>query len=218
MSEERHTRLAAASNPRRASDQHAMVLARLFAAAFASDPMFDWIARIGPRRAAGLERFFFSVLKMRALPFGEVWMAKDGGAAAAWLPPDTSPSAGNFAEQMHLFPIFMRLCGLPRLARGWAVADAMEKHHPKEPHYYLSFLAVAPRLQGQGLGSAILAATLARADAQGWSAYLVNSNSRNTRLYARHGFVAHENIAPAGAPPLLPMRRPAQPALSRPDR
>jgi ribosomal protein S18 acetylase RimI-like enzyme len=209
--DERHARLRAAQNPRRASDADAATLARLFAAAFATDPVFDWIARRGPKRAGGLERFFFWVLKARALPFGEVWMSDDAGAAAAWLPPDAPASPGGFFEQLRLMPLFVRLCGIPRLGRGSAMADAMEKHHPKEPHYYLSFIAVAPRLQGMGLGSAILDATVKRADAQGWAAYLENSNPKNTRLYERYGFVARANIAPKGAPPLLPMWRDAKP-------
>jgi GNAT superfamily N-acetyltransferase len=146
-------------------------------------------------------------MKARAVPFGEVWMAPDGCAAAAWLPPDTPASPGGFFEQILLMPIFIRLCGIPRLGRGAAMADAMEKHHPKERHYYLSFIAVAPRLQGMGLGSAILEATLQQADDTGWPAYLENSNPKNTRLYERHGFVARSNIAPKGAPPLLPMWR-----------
>ncbi|HUO92142.1 MAG TPA: N-acetyltransferase [Rhizomicrobium sp.] len=211
---DRHQQLKIAFTPRRANDADAAPLARLFAAAFASDPVFGWIARRGPKRAAGLERFFFWVLKARAIPFGEVWMADDGSTAAAWLPPDAPASPGGFFEQLRLLPIFVRLCGIPRLGRGSAMADAMEKHHPTEPHYYLSFVAVAPRLQGLGLGSAILDATLKRADAQGWAAYLENSNPRNTRLYERHGFVARPNIAPNGAPPLLPMWRNARAAAS----
>src|SRR5208283_617616 len=88
--------------------------------------------------------------------------------------------------------------------------DAMERNHPKERHFYLSFIAVAPRLQGLGLGSAVLEATLARVDAAGMPAYLENSNPKNTRLYERHGFVVRKSISPAGAPPLLAMWREAK--------
>lgn len=207
VAEDRHARLSAAARPRRATDADVGALARLFAAAFVQDPVFDWIARPGPKRAAGLERFFFWVLKARAVPFGEVWMAEDCSAAAAWLPPDTPASPGGFFEQLRLLPIFVRLCGFARLGRGSAMADAMEKHHPTARHYYLSFVAVAPRLQGLGLGSAILEATLKQADEMGWPAYLENSNPKNQRLYERNGFVARPNIAPNGAPPLVPMWR-----------
>jgi ribosomal protein S18 acetylase RimI-like enzyme len=105
--------------------------------------------------------------------------------------------------------MFLRLCGFPRLGRGSAMGDAMEKNHPHEPHFYLAFIAVAPRLQGLGLGGAMLEATVKRADEAGMPAYLENSNPKNTRLYERAGFVARRNIAPKGAPPLIGMWRKA---------
>lgn len=204
-SDDRHVRLAAASNPRRASAADAPELSRLFAAAFVNDPVMDWVARRDAKRAVALEHFFFWLLTVRAVPFGEVWMAD--GAAAIWLPPGVPATAGGLVEQLRLLPMFLGLCGVTRLLRGQAIADAMEKHHPAEPHFYLAFVAVAPPLQGSGLGSAILAATLARPDSAGLPAYLENSNPKNTPLYARHGFATRANIAPPGAPPLLAMWR-----------
>jgi len=207
MSDERFERLQKASNPRRATQDDAGTLSRLFAASFLKDPVFDWIARPGPKRAAGLERFFYWLLQVRAIPFGEVWMADDGAAVAAWLPPGTPASPGGILEQIKLLPLFVRLCGFPRLGRGSAMADAMEKHHPHDDHYYLAFVAVAPRFQGMGLGSAVLEATLKRADETHMPAYLENSNPKNTRLYERAGFVTQKNISPNGAPPLMAMWR-----------
>lgn len=205
---DRHTRLAGAASPRRASTADAAALARLFAAAFLTDPVMDWIARRDAKRAEAIERFFFWLLTVRALPFGEVWTS--GDAAAIWLPPGVPATVGGLREQLRLLPMFVRLCGLPRLLRGQAMGDAMERHHPATHHYYLAFVAVAPRLQGEGLGSAILEATLVRADEAGLPAYLENSNPKNTRLYERHGFSAQANIAPPGAPPLIAMWRPGR--------
>ncbi|MEJ1967894.1 MAG: GNAT family N-acetyltransferase [Rhizomicrobium sp.] len=210
MSEDRHALLAAARTPRRATIDDARALARLFGAAFTTDPVMDWIARPGPKRALALERFFFWLLRVRAIPFGEVWMSADAGVCAAWLPPGTDAGPGGFAQQMRLLPMFVRLCGLPRLSRGSRIGAAMEKNHPHEAHFYLAFIAVAPRLQGLGLGGALLETTAARADAQHRPAYLENSNPKNTRLYERAGFIAKRNIAPPGAPPLLGMWRPAR--------
>jgi len=208
--QERHERLAAAAAPRRASAKDGRVIARLFAAAFLHDPVFDWIARAGPKRAAGMERFFFWILKTYALPFGETWMSDDAAVAAAWLPPHAPASSGSFTEQMRLLPMFVRLCGFPRLGRGSAMADAMDKNHPREKHFYLAFIGVAPRLQGLGLGSALLETNLKRIDETGSPAYLENSNPKNAKLYERHGFVARKNIAPSGAPPLIAMWRSAR--------
>ncbi|MBN9556234.1 MAG: GNAT family N-acetyltransferase [Alphaproteobacteria bacterium] len=207
---DRHERLLAASHPRRARVEDTGALARLFTAAFANDPVFDWVARPGPKRAGGLERFFFWLLRGRAIPFGEVWMSHDGAACAAWLPPDSPPDQGGFREQMRMLALFMRLCGLPRLRRGSAMAGAMEHNHPAERHFYLAFIAVAPRFQGGGLDSAILSATLKRADETAMPAYLENSNPKNTALYRHAGFIARGNIAPRGAPPLIAMWRPAR--------
>ena len=207
MSADRHALLAAASAPRRATAADAASLSRLFAAAFTTDPVFNWMARPGPRRAQVLKEFFFWLLGTRVIPFGEVWTSDDHNVCAAWLPPGTPPSPGGFLEQMRLLPLFLRLCGFPRLMRGSAMADAMEKNHPHEPHYYLAFIAVAPRLQGLGLGAAMLEATVKHADALCAPAYLENSNPKNTKLYERSGFAARKNIAPPGAPPLIAMWR-----------
>lgn len=210
MSEDRNALLAAASNPRRATMDDAGVLARLFAAAFTTDPVMDWIARPGAGRARALEQFFFWLMRVRAIPFGEVWMAPDASVCAAWLPPDAPASPGGFWEQMKLMPMFVRLCGFPRLSRGSAMGDAMEKNHPHDPHYYLAFIGVAPRLQGMGLGGAMLEATIKRIDDAKGAAYLENSNPKNTKLYERMGFVAKKSISPPGAPPLIAMWRPAR--------
>jgi ribosomal protein S18 acetylase RimI-like enzyme len=83
----------------------------------------------------------------------------------------------------------------------------VEEAHPREQHFYLFFMAVDPRFQGKGLGSAILDATLRHIDQATMPAYLENSNPRNARLYERAGFVAWNNISPKGAPPLIPMWR-----------
>ncbi len=152
-------------------------LSRLLAAAFLTDPVFDWIARPGRRRAEVMEAFFFWLLRTRAIPFGEVWVSE--GVAAVWIPPDAPASPGGFFDQLRLLPLFLRLCGLPRFLRGSAMGDAMEKSHPHDAHFYLAFIAVAPRLQGMGLGGAMLEANLRRIDAQGAAAYLENSNPKN---------------------------------------
>jgi len=215
MSEDRHALLAAASNPRRARQSDAPAIARLFAAAFLTDPVMDWIARAGPKRPEGLERFFYWLLTVRALPYGEVWMADDASVAAAWLPPDTPASPGGFLDQLKLLPMFLRLCGLARLSRGSAMGEAMEKNHPHAPHFYLAFIAVAPRLQGMGLGGALLEANLKKIDATAMPCYLENSNPKNTRLYERAGFKMGKRISPPQAPPLMGMWRQGSSSLSQ---
>jgi ribosomal protein S18 acetylase RimI-like enzyme len=210
MNAARHERLAAAAMPRIATKHDTPHLAKLFAAAFVNDPVMSWVARPGPQRQDGLERFFTWVLEARAIPFENVWMTEDASACAAWLPPDAPASPGGLLEQIRLLPMFIRLCGFSRLLHGQAMADAMEKNHPHARHYYLAFIAVAPQFQGMGLGSALMDGTLKRIDDARLPAYLENSNPKNTRLYERCGFVTRKNIAPKAAPPLTAMWRPAR--------
>jgi ribosomal protein S18 acetylase RimI-like enzyme len=200
----------ATRNLRRATVDDAARLARLFAAAFSRDPLFNWLARPGAR-ALALQRFFYWLLRERTLPHGETWMRPDGYAAAAWVPPYFEAKPASLREEMSLLPAIWGLTGLPRLARGAAMAAAMEHAHPKEPYFYLAFIGVAPRFQGSGMGSALLAETLARVDAAGAPAFLENSNPRNIKLYERLGFrVVHEVTARRDAPPLYAMWRPAK--------
>jgi ribosomal protein S18 acetylase RimI-like enzyme len=55
--------------------------------------------------------------------------------------------------------------------------------------WYLSIVAVAPEAQGRGVGAALLAPTLAQADAAMAGCYLETFNPRSVRFYQRLGFV-----------------------------
>ncbi|HXJ03044.1 MAG TPA: GNAT family N-acetyltransferase [Micropepsaceae bacterium] len=195
---------------RRATVADVPRLARLFAAAFARDPLFDWLTRTGNKRQLALQRFFGWVLERRTVPHGETWISAEGDAAAAWIPPFAHMTPSRL-DDLRMLPVILRLTGLSRLPRGAAMAAAMEHAHPQGPYFYLAFIAVAPRMQGAGLGSALLRQTLGRADAAGASAYLENSNPRNLTLYERAGFaVTREVKARADAPPVYAMWRPAK--------
>jgi GNAT superfamily N-acetyltransferase len=210
MNEVGSSRLGTAVGPRRAKLEDAGGLARLFTTAFLNDPVMDWMARPGPKRASALEAFFLRLLRRWAIPGGEVWMSDDGAACTMWLPPDVPASPVGAVAQLRLLSLFVRVCGFDRLPRAAALSGAEEKAHPSEKHFYLLFMAVSPRLQGKGLGSAILKATLRHIDQAGMPAYLENSNPKNAPLYERTGFVAQKDISPEGAPPLIPMWRTAK--------
>jgi hypothetical protein len=101
--------LNSASKPRRAKPEDIYALPQLFVAAFRGDPIINWIARSGPKRALALEQFFFWLLHERAIPAGEVWMSDDGATCAAWLPPDARMQPGGFFGQLRLLPRYT--CG-----------------------------------------------------------------------------------------------------------
>jgi ribosomal protein S18 acetylase RimI-like enzyme len=196
---------------RRATAGDVPRLARLFTAVFATDPVFNWLSRAGRSRNRALERFFLRVLGSRTLPYGETWLTANGLAAAAWIPPYSPLQTPSLIDDLRMLPTVLSLTGLPRLTRGAAMASAMAEAHPVEPCFYLAFIAVAPRLQGAGLGTLLLEHTLARVDAARAGAYLENSNPRNLKLYERAGFkVTREIVARRDAPPMFAMWRPAK--------
>ncbi|MEY4879379.1 MAG: putative puromycin N-acetyltransferase [Pseudomonadota bacterium] len=196
---------------RRATLDDAARISRLFAASFARDPVFHWLARGGRGRADALQRFFFWVMQERAIPQGETWMTSDGYAAAAWIPPFNAARPDNWRDEIRLLSVILSLTGIARLPRGAAMAKAMEHAHPPEPYFYLAFIGVAPRFQGTGLGQGLLEETLARVDAAGTPAFLENSSPRNIPLYERLGFrVTREIVVRRDAPPLYAMLRPGK--------
>jgi ribosomal protein S18 acetylase RimI-like enzyme len=201
---------AAAPSVRRATLEDLPRIARVFAAAFATDPVFRWLTRDRRSYHAALERFFLWTLRSRAVAQGETWLAVNGLAAAAWIPPYSSTSP-RLLDELRMLRAILQLTGISRLPRGAAMAAAVSATQPKEPCFYLAFIGVAPRLQGAGLGSLLLERTLSRVDAARAHAYLENSNPDNLSLYQRAGFsVTHEIIARPDAPPLFAMWRPAR--------
>lgn len=194
---------------RRARYRDAPRMARLFAAAFARDPVFDWLTRDGASRTPALQRFFHWILEDHTLGHGECWVSEDGFAAAAWVPPHAGGAARRLGEDLRILPAVLRLTGFSKLPRSAALAAALDKKPPAEPHFHLAFLGVSPRAQGKGLGSSLLAQTLARVDELRANAYLENSNPRNLPLYERAGFSVTDEIkARNDAPPVFAMWRP----------
>ena len=157
--------------------------------AFHGEPNFVYMVPSPLRRRRGLPWFFGSFVVRIGLRRGVVDVAADGSAAAIWIKPGTRVGARDALA-----------AGLPRLpfrlgARGaWrsmVLSSAIEKERSSrmdEPHWYLMALGVAPEKQGRGIGSALLARGLARADGSGSPAYLETFRERTARLYARRGF------------------------------
>lgn len=155
----------------------------------------------GPaRRRAGLRAFFTTQLRRQYLPLGHVFTTSDGGGVAVWGPPDRVRRP--WRELAELLPAAPYLVG-SHLVRALRLLFEIDARHPKEPHWYLATLAAEPARQGTGIGSALLAHTLAVADEQGMPAYLESSKERNVPLYARFGFEVIEEFRSTSSAPLI---------------
>jgi GNAT superfamily N-acetyltransferase len=177
-----------------------------FADAFAEDPIFLWLLAGKAHTDRRLQRFF-GVLVRDELRHSdhEVYLTEDGSGGAIWKGIDQWKTP--FSTIVRQMPGLTLAFGVTN-TRPWSILGAMEKVHPREPHYYLETLGTRRSAQGKGIGSAVMEGMIERCDREGVPAYLESSNPRNIPFYARHGFVVRDPVPlPAGAPELTPMWR-----------
>jgi GNAT superfamily N-acetyltransferase len=186
----------------------AETLAQVIADAFHDLPPARWLI---PDPAARSRVFpaYFRIFVDHALAAGIVHTTPHRAAVALWLP----VSAGGPGPPGQDYPARLAQATGRHTGRFAAFDAALDEHHPTgTAHQHLAMLAVRPGCQGQGIGTALLAARHAALDQAGTPAYLEASSPRNRALYQRHGYVLRPNAPirlPDGGPPMWPMWRPA---------
>jgi GNAT superfamily N-acetyltransferase len=179
--------------------------ADLLVRAFDDDPISNFVFGGDRRRRWGLHSFFTAQIRHQYLPLGEVYTTEGLGGVAVWAPPSRRRHPAK--ELLELLPTAPFLVGR-NMVRAMQLLVEIDSLHPREPHWYLATLGTDPRFQGTGVGSALLASTLARVDEEGTPAYLESSKARNVPLYARFGFEVIEELrSKAGRPPMWRMWR-----------
>jgi ribosomal protein S18 acetylase RimI-like enzyme len=170
---------------------------------FCADPMARWAS---PDPAVYLDRRdeFFDAFGGAAFDHGTAFVADEGAAVATWLPPGVEPDHERMEKIMAEQTPDNRKQEMSEL---FAKMEAFRLH---EPHWYLPLIAADPARQGQGLGTALMEAAIARIDEDGMPAYLDSSNSRNVPLYRRFGFEPIGQIKTASSPVQVPMIRRAR--------
>jgi GNAT superfamily N-acetyltransferase len=175
------------------------------AKAFYDDPVMSYLLPNDAKREKRLVALFDLELRYVHLPHQEVYTTAELTGGALWGPP------GNWRT-----PPSSILRSLPRLAGALGLRipvalrfiTAIEKIHPRQPHWYLAVLGTEPARQGQGIGSAVLEPILQRCDREGLPAYLESSKESNVAFYRRHGFEVTRTVdLPGGGPPVWPMWR-----------
>ncbi|MUL62948.1 hypothetical protein BOO86_00610 [Mycobacterium sp. CBMA 234] len=181
----------------------------VLAEAFFHDPVFGWLLPDSARRGGALQRYFGITARDVVLRHpGSVAVVERGEVlgAALILPPAhwRTPIRVEARHALDYSRVFGR-----RIGHALGALTAVERLHPRIPHYYLPYIGVVSAAQGQGIGNALLADLTRRCDAERLPAYLEASSPENARLYRRHGFITTRQIRPLGAPPIeLMIRRP----------
>jgi GNAT superfamily N-acetyltransferase len=177
-------------------------LALVLGRAFIREPMMWWPLGSDGDLAARFGRCFAAFLEV-ALPLGLVWEAGQADGVAVWIGPGQR-------EAWDLDP-----WDQPRILteaedggrRYQAFWEWVATHEPTEPSWQLDTIAVAPELQGRGIGRALIEAGLARARVDATSAFLSTGTPTNVAVYGRCGFhVYDEADAPDGGPRIWFMR------------
>ncbi len=180
-----------------------LVLAR----AFRDDPVHRWILP-GEFDWALASDGFFAMVMRDMLRHERVFTTEAREGAAFWVPPYPQPAA--LRERLAMAARWYAAIGR-RAGEVSAQLARIERAHPREPHWYLAVLGTDPRHQGRGVGSALLAPTLARCDADRVPAYLESSKRGNVPFYERHGFRVQGELAIERGPVIWRMLREARP-------
>ena len=171
--------------------------------AFVADPLIRWMF---PDDATfdELGSIFFGVQFDLRVDVGEVWCTDDVATVAMWDAPAATAGPRDDTRWDGMVKQFPEDTQLRLEHLGGAVGP----RHLQEPHWYLGILATHPDWQRQGLGRAVLAPVLERADADGFTCVLLTESPENVAFYRAIGFdvVAEPDIP--GGPPVWIMHRP----------
>jgi ribosomal protein S18 acetylase RimI-like enzyme len=172
-------------------------------AAFAADPVERWLWPEVDAYAASFPDFVTAFGGGLALKHQTAWGARDGSAVALWLAPDVEP------PEKAIVDLLTETVSAQKHDDLFAVLEQMAAIHPRDPHWYLPWLAVAPALQGHGLGGQLLEHSLAIVDADKLPAFLETPNPRTIPLYESHGFEIVGTAQAGSCPPVTSMLRAA---------
>jgi GNAT superfamily N-acetyltransferase len=180
----------------------------VLARAFWNDPLFDAFARDLLHEQLVLPWFFHAVLR-DADGLGRIdvaeWRGRPRGVAA-WLPPGAYPRPRR-ADAMLRLRALRAIVRIPNRRLAVRLLDAVDRHHPHDPHWYLAVIGVDPAVQGRGIGAGLIEPVLRDCDAQGAPAYLETQKESNLAWYARFGFERVDEVRLPGAPPVWCLRR-----------
>lgn len=205
-----------------AKSDDAVRMGSAIAAAFADDPVNQWVfgrGRMAPTFGA-LARHLYLKRGFGHLA-GEDNRAS--GGAALWLMDARDKEAAGLLTTLQVASVLGVTAGLGAMRRGLAIDAAFTHAHPAERHAFLFAIGVVPAAQGKGVGGALLRAGLERVDAAHLPCYLESTKQSNVALYRHFGFEelpmmasstafpqAGPGVLPAGCPPIWPMWRVAR--------
>lgn len=171
---------------------HASISLTVLDQAFADDPTLGWYL-FGRRPGYAQRRHdylsgYLRYHQANGLPGLGAWRGDVLLGLSYFSPADHNPESASLqALGQHI----SQHCGTDCLARLDQLLAAFDQQLLRPDLARIEFIAVAPGQQGQGLGSALLAATLLWLRRNGCPGVALETGAeRNLALYQRHGFQA----------------------------
>lgn len=164
----------------------------VLAAAFADDPLMQWLFPEPVGRADAVAAWLGVFLEgFAASAVVDTVLGDDGSIAgvALWR---LGATEVQFPVAPTVGGLLVALLGPERAVQFGTGLRAFATNKPEPPFHYLQFLAVHPAHQGHGLGRQLVQHGLQRASAAGVGVYLESTNSANLAFYHSLG------LQPAG--------------------
>jgi GNAT superfamily N-acetyltransferase len=168
----------------------------VLAEAFATNPLHR--SAFGPERL-DLNRMFFRI-GLRRMFVGHSYMAVRGATLCGYVHFNPSPHCLPAPEEVpeavanSLMPLGSALPQVIRWFGRWCRLD------PEDPHVHLGPIAVAPALQGQGIGSALMQHYVEHLDREKIAGYLETDRAENVAFYKKFGFSVRHSEDVLGSP------------------
>jgi GNAT superfamily N-acetyltransferase len=189
------------SSPLTLLDDHRVgAAAAILADAMDDDPAYRYLMPNGVTRTEGLRDYFARSLQTY-LPHRCTYVTLDAGSASGTVtlrPPGGIEISTLTMIRRGLLP-FAATRGIAAVRRLFALKDAYDRIEARlsggRPHWYVHMMAIDPRKQGRGMGTALLSNVLAAtAGAHGarYPVLLTTHKERNVVFYQRAGFEVTE--------------------------
>ncbi|MBI1758791.1 MAG: GNAT family N-acetyltransferase [Actinobacteria bacterium] len=175
-----------------ATNEDVHPLAKVITEAFLHLPPTAWLVGDLTERLLVLHHYFAHLLR-HTLTHGVVHTTPYRDAAALWLPHGVQAGPEPAVDDL------VGVLGADYADRFHTFEQTLHAHHPVGvAHEHLAVLAVAPHVQGTGIGAALLHTHHQVLDRDGTPAYLEGATHDLPDYYRRHGY------QPTGTPIRLP--------------
>lgn len=169
--------------------------AQTLAVAFSDDPLMEILVPEDVEKRRALAPAFFSAFVDYGARWGKVFSNDDASAVAIWFPPEATHLTFGRMMRAGMGGVLLKLGAKGSLGFMTAMSSTEKLHKAVPgPHWYLAAIGTRPALQGKGLGSALVEAGTALADAARIPCYLETGTQSNIDFYTKRGFTVSGEV------------------------